>query len=396
MIPLALHFVWTNDDTPSVKAQAAIDSWTEHAPQFAATVWTRSAIIARWGAQMFATDLTPAVLSDLLRVHIVNELGGVYLDADIFACAGAGAKLADVCSRCKLFGTSFDKQQSLGVDTVPMGAVAGLPDFFKLARRPDQFIGKWNRYLATSAEPPIILPGCFWNANEPGEGVYAEHRRGSLRVDQPRPPSRRPERPTLVIRGKSAAAAHAEKLQRSKVTPSAIANREALIGQIPDLPGAKLAVEVGTDRGRFAEKIAQGFAGELVCVDPYIATVDDIADPHTNTDRETDFVAATTRLAQFGDRVRIVRKKSADAVSDFADGSLDFVYLDGDHYRPGIDGDLEAWWPKVKPGGVLAGHDLTGEWEPWIRPAVEEFAFWKQVTPMATLDFPASWFFVKR
>ncbi len=52
-----------------------------------------------------------------------------------------------------------------------------------------------------------------------------------------------------------------------------------------------------------------------------------------------------------------MRMTSLEAASKFDDAQLDFVYLDGDHdYAPFL-ADLKAWWPKVKPGGVVAGHD---------------------------------------
>merc|ERR1712061_735008 len=52
----------------------------------------------------------------------------------------------------------------------------------------------------------------------------------------------------------------------------------------------------------------------------------------------------------------------ADSVScaqQFLDGSLDFVYLDARHDRQGVLEDLSAYWPKLRAGGVIAGHDYT-------------------------------------
>lgn len=393
MIPRTLHFVWLNDDTPSFDAESAIDTWRTHAPQFAVQVWNRSMIADQWGAKMLGTDLTLAVLSDLLRVHIIYEFGGVYLDCDIFAQNdSAGKVLAEVCDGCSLFGASF-AGGGLNVDTVPMGATAGLPGFAGLARRPDQFMNSWNRYLATSQLPPMILSGTWWNAAAPGAGVKAVHRRGLLRPAEPPRPSRRPERPTLVIKGRKAAADYEAALSRAKAVRSGVRDRLELIAQIPKLPGPRVAVEVGTDRGEYAEQIAERWTGRLWCIDPYRPTVDDISDPHTNRDRQADKAAAELRLARFP-HAAIAVDTSLHAAESFDEGTLDFVYIDPNHYE--IRADLAAWWPKVKPGGIMAGHDITGEWEPWIRPAVEEFAFWEKVTPMVTLDTPASWFFVKR
>jgi predicted O-methyltransferase YrrM len=108
----------------------------------------------------------------------------------------------------------------------------------------------------------------------------------------------------------------------------------------------RFAVEVGTHRGQFA----------------------------------ADFLSRVLKV--YGDRVNLMRSTSAIAVMKFADSSLDFVYLDGDHTRPGIDYDLTTWWPKLRRGGLLAGHDIItseppnapDEWGRYIQPAVEEFA----------------------
>lgn len=74
-------------------------------------------------------------------------------------------------------------------------------------------------------------------------------------------------------------------------------------------------------------------------------------------------------------RVRIYREHSPEAAQVFADGSLDWVYLDGDHTYEGITADLNAWWPKVKPGGLLTGDDceLGHWWGDAVVRAVDEF-----------------------
>ena len=46
-----------------------------------------------------------------------------------------------------------------------------------------------------------------------------------------------------------------------------------------------------------------------------------------------------------------------DALADFEDGSLDFVYIDGDHSFKYIAEDLVEWSKKVRSGGCVSGHD---------------------------------------
>ena len=72
--------------------------------------------------------------------------------------------------------------------------------------------------------------------------------------------------------------------------------------------------------------------------------------------------------------VTIHRKYSRDAVTSFPDNYFDWVYIDADHTYKGIKADLGLWWPKVKPGGFLAGHDYH-EKASWVqvKKAVDEF-----------------------
>jgi GR25 family glycosyltransferase involved in LPS biosynthesis len=58
--------------------------------------------------------------------------------------------------------------------------------------------------------------------------------------------------------------------------------------------------------------------------------------------------------------VNIIREMSWNAASIFKDNSVDFVYIDAGHEYYQIKNDIEAWYPKVKPGKVIAGHDYNG------------------------------------
>ena len=62
---------------------------------------------------------------------------------------------------------------------------------------------------------------------------------------------------------------------------------------------------------------------------------------------------------------------SLEAVHTFADASVDAVFLDDDHDTAHVAQELRAWWPKVRPGGYLAGHD--GDW-PSVQAALRAWA----------------------
>lgn len=54
---------------------------------------------------------------------------------------------------------------------------------------------------------------------------------------------------------------------------------------------------------------------------------------------------------------------SVEASKIYDDRSLDFVFIDGDHQFESVKNDIQCWLPKIKKGGVLAGHDYTCWWE---------------------------------
>lgn len=118
------------------------------------------------------------------------------------------------------------------------------------------------------------------------------------------------------------------------------------------------AVEVGVNQGHYSEHFLEQWAGELlISVDawgPYAEA--------TPEQREADYAATKARLERFGDRSAVWRSTSVNAAKHFMldpqrQGGFDFVYIDGDHSYRSVTADLEAWWPLVKPGGIIAGHD---------------------------------------
>ena len=54
---------------------------------------------------------------------------------------------------------------------------------------------------------------------------------------------------------------------------------------------------------------------------------------------------------------------SSEIAATFSDASLDFVYIDDNHTESGVTKSIDAWWPKVKIGGVFGGHDYI--WNHW-------------------------------
>tara|TARA_Y100000593_G_scaffold89252_1_gene173127 strand:+ start:544 stop:1155 length:612 start_codon:yes stop_codon:yes gene_type:complete len=81
----------------------------------------------------------------------------------------------------------------------------------------------------------------------------------------------------------------------------------------------------------------------------------------------------------FGNEVKVMKAFSDDesVINEFNDETFDLIFIDGDHSYEGCKADLENWWPKVKPGQILCGHDYCfPENNPngfGVKQAVDEF-----------------------
>lgn len=85
----------------------------------------------------------------------------------------------------------------------------------------------------------------------------------------------------------------------------------------------------------------------------------------------------------FGISPEILHMTTHEASSKFEDYNFDLVYVDADHAYGRIKDDLVDWWPKVKRGGVLAGHDTT--WPEVQKALSEEFGH------LVSVDYVNSW-----
>lgn len=97
------------------------------------------------------------------------------------------------------------------------------------------------------------------------------------------------------------------------------------------------------------------------------------------------------------ERWKTLRADSIEAATKVPDASQDLVFIDGDHSYPGVKGDLTAWFPKVKDGGWIGGHDYgnrknkKGLWG--VNQAVDELA--KQLGQEVQRGLDNTWFLKK-
>lgn len=118
-------------------------------------------------------------------------------------------------------------------------------------------------------------------------------------------------------------------------------------------------VEIGCAFGGFSERILEQWPGTLHLVDPWIQQPSNVYREITNTVAPWDawYSLAKANTERFGSHAVFHRMYSAEAAPTFADGSLDFVYIDGNHSLEAVTADLALWFPKVRSGGIFSGHD---------------------------------------
>ena len=70
------------------------------------------------------------------------------------------------------------------------------------------------------------------------------------------------------------------------------------------------------------------------------------------------------------DRMTVKSMPSAVAADTYPGGSCDLGCLDASHDEASVSADIKSWLPKVKPGGLLAGHDFDEASDPGVVAAV--------------------------
>jgi predicted O-methyltransferase YrrM len=81
---------------------------------------------------------------------------------------------------------------------------------------------------------------------------------------------------------------------------------------------------------------------------------------------------------------------SKEVYKQFEDESIDYLFIDGDHTHEGFAQDIKLWYPKVKTGGIVSGHDYI-----WggkgVKPVIDAFSMFKA----KPFGFGDVWFYTK-
>lgn len=183
------------------------------------------------------------------------------------------------------------------------------------------------------------------------------------------------------------------------------ARRDDLVRLFAELD-FKIGAEIGVLRGEFSEIVCQNNPQvKLFAVDSWKPYKE-----YTDLLREINYLdlynKAVKRLSKYN--CEIIRKTSMEAVGDFKDESLDFVYIDANHALKYVVEDIAEWTKKVRKGGIVSGHDFNEDKKALrishVVPALNAYIASYDIDYVFILgkrwtkdrDIIRSWFFVKQ
>lgn len=163
--------------------------------------------------------------------------------------------------------------------------------------------------------------------------------------------------------------------------------------------GYKQGAEIGVGSGKNSAAMCKSIPGlKLICVDPWAKIalspegqrVKEITTEHA----QARYEKAKGKLAPYD--VTLKRMTSMEAVREIESESLDFVYIDGLHDFNSVMLDIINWSTKVRPGGIIAGHDYFTFYSSGVIRAVNSYTAAHSITNWyVTAEAAPTWFWVK-
>ena len=155
--------------------------------------------------------------------------------------------------------------------------------------------------------------------------------------------------------------------------------------------------EIGVRTGAYSEVICKnGKPTKLYSIDPYALPYQDKRSRTIGKERQEAFYQEAVERLKPYEFCRIIRMESLEAVASFEYESLDFVYIDGSHAFDYVMCDIIEWAKRVKPGGIVSGHDYYKFRDAEVVIAVDTYCKVHGIKIQLTDERTPSWWFIKK
>jgi len=152
-----------------------------------------------------------------------------------------------------------------------------------------------------------------------------------------------------------------------------------------------IGAEIGVHKGECADSLLRNIDSlSLKCIDPW-KKHDRYHDPINESSQEEydqRFNDVIDKLSFYGDRVEVIRKYSTQVNIE----KLDFVFIDGNHDYDNVLADLHHWYPQIKNGGMILGHDFG---RASVQNALRDFFVAKKINRLLNYFNAGCWSFIK-
>lgn len=359
-IPAKIHQIWIGPRKPP---HSFTDTWSTINPHFEYKLWNEEELQKEFPEvfehYIYKQTTNYYVKVDLLRLHVLNKYGGIYIDCDCKALK----PLTDEFLHHKFFAT-FESEINRGmlVNNCIVGSKPNSEVINKMLLAFDDYHddtvkelegiyltspGFYTNFIQKHPELDVfIYPSYYFkkdNDEQARENTYLSTRSYADHVGR-YDPSYLAE---FINYGEN------------------ISKKEDLGHIYNQVLQTGFGAEIGVLRGENAREILKRWRGSLLyLVDPWESQDKEVYVDMNNSDNPIhnmnyDLCKINTR--EYTDRVKMVKNYSEEASKQIPDESLDFIYIDARHDYDGVLQDLECWYPKVRSGGVISGDDIVFE-----------------------------------
>lgn len=408
VIPPLAHYIWLGGRMPEFM-RSNIERFRWLHPGWKVRVWEGLPESFPEELRDFTLRLHQLCMrSDVLRIWLLHEFGGLYLDGDVYPIR----PFDELRHYDHFFG--MEKRGASGTNCV-VGAIQGGEFTTKLLDRAAAARKRPAPPTARTAFGPRLYtelmhgyPGLVNPLPEHYFCLFQDHATAFALAQQPFPEIHRRlvEKEGEFADGVWPFGIHTYGIPPEQFESAMASSWIAAIGRADALlrrlgKSHLIGVEVGVADGKMSAYLLGHHPRlHLLMVDrwapppaggTYQASVD--ARANWSAERHGQARQQAWRATRFAeDRCQLLQRESVDAARTVTQASLDFVFIDAEHSHEAVRADIAAWVPALKPGGWLCGHDYHGlagvHWG--VRQAVDEFAGQHGLT--VELDEDDTWF----